>query len=70
MTYWLIAFFFNLQTGDFEYKREVHLSTKAMCEMVATEVKKIKVKGYRVETVCVTDDHHSGRKQDPDIPLD
>lgn len=70
MTYWLIAFFFNVQDGEFAYKKEVHLSTKTMCEMVATEVKKQTVQGYRVETVCVTDDHHSGRKQDPGIPLD
>lgn len=70
MTFWLIAFFFNVQTGEFSHKKEVHLSTKTMCEMVSVELKKVKSETYRVETVCVTDDHHAGRSQDPGVPLD
>lgn len=77
MIYWLLIFSFDLN-GDFVSKQELQFNSKAVCEMVAAQYPVyIRKDGYyapdrakTVKTLCVSDDHHSGRKQDVGIPLD
>lgn len=77
MIYWLLIFSFDLN-GDFVSKQELQFANKAVCEMVAAQYPvQVRVGRYympdrtkTVKTVCVSDDHHSGRKPDVDVPLD
>lgn len=69
MIYWLLIFSFDLN-GDFVSKQELQFANKDMCEMVAAQYPAHlpQVHTGFIKTLCVSDDHHSGRKQD--IPLD
>jgi hypothetical protein len=71
MIYWLIIFSFDVN-GNFLSKQELQLSSKSMCEMVAAQYPAHlpQVRTGPIKTVCVSDDHHSGRKPDVDVPLD
>ncbi len=65
MKFWLIIFFLTPE-GEFVSKKEISYKDKASCY---SAMDKVKVKQI-AEMVCVSDDHHSGRKQDPGIPYD
>jgi hypothetical protein len=63
--FWLIIFFLTPQ-GEFVGKREVSYKDKASCYLA---MNKVKFK-QRTEMVCVSNDHYTGRKQDPGVPYD
>jgi hypothetical protein len=63
--FWLIIFFLTPE-GEFVSKKEVPYKDKASCY---SAMDKVRVKRI-AEMVCVSDDHHSGRKQDPGVPYD
>ena len=69
MIYWLLIFSFDLN-GDFVSKQELQFANKDMCEMVANQYPAHlpQVNTGSIKTLCVSDDHHAGRKQD--ISLD
>ena len=69
MNYWLLLFFFD-HSGNFISKQELLLSNKSMCEMVAAQYPAQVRDRQKVKTVCVSDDHHAGRKQDENVPMD
>ena len=68
MKFWLIVCLMNSH-GDFISKKEIQYKDEATCyasmETVARMYKK-----STVQLVCVSDDHHSGRKQDPGVDYD
>ena len=68
MIYWLLIFSFDT-TGTFVTKQEMQLSSKHVCEMVAAQYP-AQIRTGSIKTLCVSDDHHSGRKQDDGVPLD
>jgi hypothetical protein len=68
MIYWLLIFSFD-PNGNFVSKQEMQLSNKFMCEMVAAQYP-AQIRTGSVRVVCVSDDHHSGRKYDPGVQLD
>ena len=68
MIYWLLIFSFD-PSGNLMAKQEMQLSSKHMCELVAGHYP-TKIHTGSVKTLCVSDDHHSGRKYDPGIALD
>ena len=65
MKFWLIIFFLTPE-GEFVSKKEISYQDKTSCY---SAMGKIKFK-QRTEIVCVSDDHYSGRKQDPGVPYD
>ncbi len=65
MKFWLIIFFLTPE-GEFVNKKEISYRDKTSCY---SAMSKVKFK-QRTEMVCVSDDHHSGRKQDPGVPYD
>ena len=71
MIYWLLIFSFDVK-GNFVSKQELQFANKAVCEMVAAQYPAHlpQVRTGAIKTVCVSDDHHSGRKLDADVPLD
>ena len=73
---WLIIFVFSYQPNDFSLeedrflgKIEIPYTTMKSCsdakQNLTTESEDL-----RYQFICVTDDHHSGRKQDPNVPFD
>jgi hypothetical protein len=52
--------------GEFVSKKEIQYKDKASCYLA---MDKVKVKN-RAEMVCVSNDHYTGRKQDPGVPYD
>lgn len=68
MKYWLIMFLLN-GNGDFVSKREVAYPNEVECYRAMDSVRMPKP-GHTVQMVCVSDDHHAGRKQDPGVPYD
>lgn len=68
MKFWLIAFLF---TADGEYidKREVVYENEVKCLTAMNYVKPPR-RDQIVQMVCVSDDHHSGRKKDPGVDYD
>lgn len=57
--------------GEFIRKYDIPMATKAECiEIAATKNKYFVNSGAMTQSWCVTDGHHSGRKQDKGIPLD
>lgn len=68
MKFWLIAFFFT-PNGEFVGKREIAYKDEATC-YIAMEYVRPPRKSWTTEMVCVSDDHYSGRKQDPGVPYD
>ena len=67
MKFWLIIFFLTPE-GEFVGKREIQYKDKASC-YVAMDHIKVKRPATIAEMVCVSDDHHAGRKQDPGVPM-
>lgn len=68
MNFWLIVFFFAAD-GKFVDKQEMQLSSKNMCELVAAQYP-AQVRTGSVKTVCVSDDHYTGKKQDEGVDFD
>lgn len=68
MKYWLIIFFLD-PNGEFVGKREIAYKNEVKC-YTAMEYIKPPRKDWTVQMLCVSDDHHSGRKQDPGVPYD
>lgn len=70
MKYWLIFMVFS-SDGEFITKFEYQAKSKAHCVAMAGHASRNFVnKEHLIQSWCVTDDHHSGRKQDPGIPYD
>ena len=65
MKFWLLIFFLTPE-GEFISKKEIAYKDKASCYVA---MDKVKVKRI-AQMVCVSDDHRSGRKQDPGVPYD
>lgn len=71
MKYWLIMFFLT-PDGEFIHKDVYSAPSKEVCEKAAQQItRRIKALGkYNVEYHCVSDDHYTGKKQDPGVPYD
>lgn len=70
MKFWLIVFL-STTCGEYVDKVERIYSSKVECKAVRSEVlKKFKLDGYKVEAVCVSDDHYNGRSVDRGVALD
>lgn len=67
MKYWLIMFFLT-PDGEFIEKREIAYKDEATCYIAMDYVKYRK--DQMIQMVCVSDDHHSGKKQDPGVAYD
>lgn len=67
MKFWLIIFFLT-PDGDFVGKREIAYKDEATCYMAMEGVRSRK--GLIVQMVCVSDDHYTGKKQDPGVAYD
>ena len=68
MKFWLIVFFLTPE-GEYLSKQEMQLSSKTTCELVA-EKYPAQVGTGPVKTICVSDDHYTGKKQDKNVPFD
>lgn len=68
MKFWLIIFFLG-PNGDFLDKKELVFKDEATCYSMMEPVARRYPKST-VQMVCVSDDHHSGRKQDPGVDYD
>jgi hypothetical protein len=66
--FWLIVFFLTPE-GEYLSKQEMQLSNKTMCELVAEQYP-AQVREGPVKTICVSDDHYTGKKQDKNVPFD
>jgi hypothetical protein len=66
MSFWLIIFLF--ENGEFASKKEIRYKDEASCYVAMESV----ARRYdtTVQLVCVSDDHHSGRRQDPGVDYD
>jgi hypothetical protein len=71
MKFWLIAFFLT-PDGEFVGKREIAYKDETSCYVAMNHVRvpKNMKKATIVRTVCVSDDHFMGRKQDDGIEYD
>jgi hypothetical protein len=65
MKFWLIIFFLT-PNGEFVGKKEIQYKDEASCYLA---MDKVEVK-HRAQMVCVSNDHYTGRKQDPGVPYD
>jgi hypothetical protein len=63
--YWLLVFFLTPE-GEFIEKKEFLFKAEASCYL---GMDRVKVKQI-AQMVCVTDDHYTGRKQDPGVDYD
>lgn len=70
MKYWLLAFIFNLQTDEFIRKDQTPFQSRARCEEIARGVNERYKNNtqFRIVTICVSDDHFTGRRLDPGVP--
>ena len=68
MKFWLIIFFLTPH-GEFVGKREIAYKDEATCYAAMDRIRPPK-REWTVQMVCVSDDHYSGRKQDPNVPYD
>ncbi len=68
MKFWLIMFFLTPE-GEFVSKKEIQYKDKTSCYLAMDKVK-VKRPATIAQMVCVSDDHHAGRKQDPGVPYD
>jgi hypothetical protein len=66
--FWLIMFFLTPE-GEFVSKKEIQYKDKTSCYLAMDKVK-VKRPATIAQMVCVSDDHHAGRKQDPGVPYD
>lgn len=70
MKFWLIVMIFSSE-GDFIRKVEQPTANMERCLIEAAKYSlRFTNSGYQTQTWCVSDDHHSGRKQDKGIPFD
>ena len=71
MKYWLLIWFMSGHDGSVVNYKERMYVTKQQCVAAAgrEQIKQVNTT-TAVLTFCVTDDHHSGRKQDPGVPFD
>lgn len=70
MKYWLVFMIFNGE-GDFIRKVETPTANMERCLVESAKYAlRFTNSGYLTQSWCVSDDHHSGRKQDPNIPYD
>lgn len=67
MKYWLIIFFLDPQ-GEFISKREIQYPSRIECQKALARQRP--PAGRLIETVCVSDDHYRGIKQDPGVDYD
>jgi hypothetical protein len=65
--FWLLIFFFS--DGEFVGKREIAYKDEATCYMAMDHIRPPK-KRYITQMVCVSDDHYTGKKQDPGVDYD
>ena len=68
MMYWLIIFFIA-PNGDYLGKREIKYKDEATCYIAMDNIQPPR-KSVALQMICVSDDHHSGRKQDPGVDYD
>lgn len=68
MKYWLIIFFLDSH-GEFIGKRETAYKNEVQCYQAMDRIRMPRY-GAMAQMVCVSDDHHAGRKQDPGVPYD
>jgi hypothetical protein len=61
--------FFLTPEGEFVSKKEIQYKDKTSCYLAMDKVK-VKRPATIAQMVCVSDDHHAGRKQDPGVPYD
>ena len=73
---WMIVFMFwhspndlSLEEPKFMGKIEVPYTSMKACTNAKSNLI-MESEDLRYRFVCVSDDHHSGRKQDPYVPLD
>lgn len=69
---WLIVFILstNPRVED-DYLGKVVVPFPTMADCRAGERKMVREgQAIRYQTLCVTDDHHTGRRYDPGVPLD
>jgi hypothetical protein len=65
MKFWLIIFFLTPE-GEFVSKKEIAYKDKASCYLA---MDKVKVKQI-AQMICVSNDHYTGKKQDPGVDYD
>lgn len=68
MKFWLIVFLMDPQ-GEFINKKEIAYADEVTCYKMMETVAR-RYKQDTVQLVCVSDDHHSGRKQDLGVDYD
>lgn len=73
---WMIIFIFwhspndfSLEERKFAGKIEVPYTSMNAC-VKAKSTLTMESEDLRYQFICVTDDHHSGRRVDPGVPLD
>jgi hypothetical protein len=73
---WLIVFMFwhspndmSLEEPKFMGKVEIPYASMNTCIKAKNDLT-MESEDLRYRFICVTDDHHSGRKPNPNIPLD
>lgn len=68
---WMIIFVFSADPSGDPYlgKTEVPYSTMKQC-VTAKKTMNIEGQDIRFQIICVSDDHHSGKKQDKNVPYD
>jgi hypothetical protein len=65
MKFWLIVFIMS-SNGTYLGKTVTPYVSKPACEQAARAIRG----EPKLEIRCVSDDHYSGRKQDPGVPYD
>lgn len=66
---WLLIFIMAPNQEDYLGKVEVPLTSMAECANAKRRLQ-FEDPEVRYTFICVTDDHHSGRRYDPGVPLD
>lgn len=73
---WMIVFMFwhspneySLDERKFMGKIEVPYTSMKACVKAKNDLN-MESEDLSYRFICVTDDHHKGRKQDPDVPFD
>ncbi len=73
---WLIVFLFSYNTEQitvedsaFVGKLEIPFKTMEACSVAKTNLT-MESEDIRYRFICVTNDHYTGKKQDPGVPLD
>ncbi len=69
MKHWLIMFIMSPH-GDYIGKQEIVYANKAVCVTELNHIKRSPREDIKVDLICVSDAHHSGRAQDPGVSYD